>query len=202
MKGFILGLLFLSASSAFAVHPASEFTADTMTRAFQILEIKEDGEKVKQMCSIFKRRMALSHVSNAWLGRYASLERDQAGVREFRKMMPSLLVTQFYPALGMAEGGTFTVDPNARDKGNGRFEVPVKVRANGRNISATAIIGTYSGEYKLVDVKAFGMSAVNYIGKDYKERLDEEYRLDPQSSLPVSAVVEQVKGSENYIACP
>jgi len=203
MKGFILSLALFVSSSAFAnVHPASDFVAKTLTKAMKILDLKSDEQRARQMCTVFKQTMALSHVGSAWLGSYANLKRDQAGVRQFQKQMPSIMVTQLFPALGIVEGGTFRVNPKATDLGNGRYQVAVTVKTtDGKTYNVRGKVGTHSGKLLLMDVSAMGISAVGYIGKDFKNRFDDEYAQDPQNSLPVSAVLSQIMSSEDFIRC-
>lgn len=200
MKGFVFGLLFVFSTSSFAAtHPASTWVNTTLVKAMKILELKDDNAKVSQMCSIFKARMALSSISNQWLGRYAGISTDQDGVKAFRKIMPSLLVTQFSPILGNFEGGVFHVGPNPRPVGSGRFEVDVTVDAD-KTYNVKALVAQTKSAFVLYDVKAYGMSAVGHMAKEYKKRFDEEMKYNP--TRPVSNVVDQIKNSVDYVNCP
>lgn len=205
MKGFILSLLTVFTTNVFAtgMHPASDFVNDTLTRGKQILENKSEEYRRTNICQLLKNRVHSSYIASVWLGDYRGLKRDQAGIKSFTGLIPSILVTKAVQAIG---GGNkragFAVSPEASDRGNGYFDVAVTLQTRDGSHNGNAIVLQTKKGFMFVDVEYMGFSAVNYAAEEYQNILNEEYQRDPNRSLPVTAMVNRVAAQDGFIRCP
>lgn len=207
MKGFILSVLTFVSASTFAtsaMHPASQFVHQTLTRGKQILENKSEDYRKTQMCQMLKTRVYTGYVASVWLGDFARLERDRAGINSFTKLIPSILLTKGIQAIGSGGEmkGSFTVRPEATDRGNGYFDVGLTIRTGNDTYNATALILQSKNGFRFVDIEYMGFSAVQYTARDYQNMFNEEYQRDPNRSLPVSAVVKRITTEAGFVRCP
>lgn len=207
MKGIILSVLtFVSASAlaTTAMHPASQFVHQTLTRGKQILEHKSEDYRKTQMCQLLKTRVYTGYIASVWLGDYARLERDRAGINAFTKLIPSILLTKGVQAIGGGGNvnGSFTVSPEATPRGNGYFDVALSIRTSNDTYNVTALILQTKDAFRIVDLEYMGFSAVQYSARDYQNMLNQEYNRDPNRSLPVSAVVKRISSESGFMRCP
>jgi hypothetical protein len=179
------------------------FVDQSLTQAQQLLAIKDQSDRNLQLCSLLGDRIGSDHIAKFWLGTFETLSRDQAAVNQFHKMVPSIMMTTILPLLGSGGAGTqIIVDPNSSARGGGVFEVAVTFRANGRDYPGKAVVMETGGVLKIIDAEYRGMSAVDYQGREYKKFLEREFNKDPNSSMPVSALVQSIAEQEDYIGCP
>jgi ABC-type transporter MlaC component len=209
MKGFILGtLVFVSVSGVAGVvdsmHPASQFVDQSLTRAKQILQHKDENYRRKQMCQLLKTRIYSSYVASVWLGDYGRLQRDRAGIKAFTKLIPSILLNKGVQAIGGGGdmSGSFSVNPDASERGHGYFDVGLTIRAGQDTYNATALVLQTKDAFLFVDIEYMGFSAVQYGAREYQNMFKEEYNRDPNRSLPVSAVVKRITSSADFVRCP
>lgn len=207
MKRFLLALAVLVGAQSFAAtpDPASTFIDKTLAEAKQILSLKDQSDRNNQLCTLLRDRLGYKDISQRWLGTYFTLARDQAARDEFTGMVPSIMMTKALPILGAGGvNGAFEVAPTAKDRGNGISEVQVTVKSNGKSYVGFAIVQTIPNlnRLELVDVEYQGFSAVDYTGREYQKFLTREFNKDPNNSMPISALVENIKTAEDYVACP
>ncbi len=205
MRNLLLTFVLIVSARAFAApDTVSLFIDDALTRGRAILEIKDASDRNLQMCNLLRQKLGSQEISNAWLGRYNTLTRDQAGIDQFRGMVPSILMTKAVPLLGTGgSGGTFVVDEQSKERSDFAYEVGINVTTNGKIYRALAIVEfNEAGEFKLIDVEYNNYSAVGYQGREFTRFLDREYNKDPNGSLPVTALVQHISSQNDYIACP
>jgi hypothetical protein len=206
MKGLILTWCLLGTAAAFAAaDPASQFVQDTMTRGRQILAMKSDSARLQGMCSLLKQRLGRTEIGANWLGRYAGLARERAAVQRFYQMIPSILLTKAFGGGGHGpyEGGDFRVDPKSHARGGGVYDVGVTVTTgNGKSYSGRAVVRNNKNVFTVVDATYMGFSAVDYMGRDYQDFLQREFNKDPNRSMPVSALIQNIMSEDGYIRCP
>lgn len=197
-------VLFTSAHAFAASDTVSLFVNDTLVRGRAILEVKDESDRTNQMCELLRERLGTWEISTAWLGRYNSLTRDQAGIDQFRKMVPSILMTKAVPLLGTGgSGGTFVVDETSKQRSEGVFEIGINVTNSGKVYRALAIVTLLDTEELVItDVEYNTYSAVGYQGREFTRFLDREYNKDPGHSLPVTALVNHITSQDDYIGCP
>jgi ABC-type transporter MlaC component len=156
------------------------------------------------MCSLLKSKVHSGHISASWLGNFRNLARDQAAVRQFTRMVPSILITKLIQALGGGEvSGSFFVDDNATSKGNGVYSVRVTVDTGSKSYTGRAIVHDGGGgKFRLMDVEYMGFSGVNMTKREFQDVLQDEYAKSPTKSMPVTALVDYVRGQSDYQQCP
>ncbi len=204
MKGILLGLgMMLSLGANAAMHPASQFVNETMNQGKRILEQKSGSNRLSGLCSLLNQKVSTSYISSAWLGQYQNLAREANAVRQFRRMIPSLILTKAFAGnTGGSVSGSFSVGEQARDRGNGRYGVSITVNTGGRTYNGTIVVQKTKSGMRMIDGEYMGYSAVKYIGRDYRQILDAEYKKNPNASMPVTALINEVKSDSTYIACP
>lgn len=204
MRGIIFSLTLLASSSVFAANmdPASQFAYDTMTRVQTVLAMKADNERFKGLCSMAKSKMAYSSIGYAWLGDFNKLAREKTAVKTFYKIVPSIVINKVFGASGKAADATFDVNPTAVDRGNGTYAVGLSVTYNGSKYNGTAVVLQVKNKFQLLDVEAFGVSAVAYLGRPYQQFLQNDYNQDPNSSMPVTDLVKSITSENGFMRCP
>lgn len=200
----LIFVLSLSAQTFAAPDSVSLFVNDTLVRGRAILEVKDESDRTNQMCGLLRESLGTWEISTAWLGRYNTLTRDQAGIDQFRKMVPSILMTKAVPLLGTGgSGGTFVVDELSKQRSEGVFEIGINVTNSGKVYRALAIVTVLDTEELVItDVEYNNYSAVGYQGREFTRFLDREYNKDPNNSLPVTALVNHISNQDDYIGCP
>lgn len=188
--------LALSSTLAFAGHPASDRVIDALEEGFRILDYSGTAQ-TRAMCRFVTRYLDHQNIGVRLLGTYARSS-DQAGVREFLRESPSLMVTKALPKLKDLNGqsGTYSVSDRVSRRSDGSFAVPVTIRTSkGKTYNGRAIV---SSSMYLVDIEYMGFSGVNYIGREVKKEID-RFR---SSSTPVTAFMRDIKSKKDYVNCP
>ena len=91
MRQFFLTLVLLLSSRAFAAPDVvSAYMNDVLVRGKAILEVKDESDRNLQMCGHLRQNLGSELISSVWLGHYQTLTRDQAGIDNFRYMIPSI----------------------------------------------------------------------------------------------------------------
>lgn len=205
MKGLVIGAMLALSTSAFAaMAPSSRFVNDTLVRGQQILSLKSDGERLKGVCALLRQRVGYPQIGYAWLGDYNNLTREKRAVEQWYRLVPSIIVSKAIGSMrGGVNGGSFAVDPNAYDRGNGTFEVGLTVTtAKGSTYQGKVIVMAGKRGFKIIDAEYLGFSAVTYMGRDYMDFLNQEYGKDPNRSMPVTALIKMVTSESGFVQCP
>jgi hypothetical protein len=215
MKGLILiaGLLISGAAYAQMDQPidsdfsagdaASLFVNDSMTRAVQILAQKSAGARLSGICSLVKSRVSYTGIGATWLGQYRNLAREKNAVQQFYRLVPSILVSKVFQGMGNGGTGSVSVDPNSTARGGGVYEVGMTITTGGgSSYHGKAVVAKTGGSFKVVDALYAGFSAVNYLGRDYQNSLNDEYNKDPNRSMPVTALIRAVMSEDGFTRCP
>lgn len=200
MKSLVLMLALISGSSVYAAsHPASVFVNKTLLKGQQILSLKSDSAKVAPFCNLIRGTANTSYISGVLLGRYAQLATDKTGAAQFVKMLPSIIVTRVMPAIGKAEGGSFTVSPDAVERSKGIFVVDITVHAgNGNPYSGKVIVASNGSSYRIIDGEYMGFSAVKYSSRDMQKKLDQA----ADRKKPITEVLRDMTADPDFIRCP
>ena len=205
MKKIILAIVMMSAVQSFAatMDPACEFIDQTMIRAREILEVKDQTDRTVQLCALLTEKLGTAQIADQWLGQFANLAREQVSIDNFKLIVPSIMMTKALPVLGAGgTSGTFEISPAAVDRGNGVSEVTVTVKANGKTYVGFAIVQTTATGFALIDAEYMGFSAVDYQGREYQKFMTREYNKDVNNSMPVSALVQLITTQDDYVSCP
>jgi ABC-type transporter MlaC component len=129
------------------------------------------------------------------------LQRDQAGVKKFRKLFDSILVNKIFGKLNEAQGAKFTVYNNVRARNANTYEVPTTMTRKGQSLNATIVVYNSSGKWRMIDGKAYGYSGVAYLKKDIQKKLKASYDRDPNNSLPVTDYVNAETSGGGFTTC-
>jgi ABC-type transporter MlaC component len=184
-----------------APNPASTFLQAAVTKLDGVLAGKGDAaSKANAMCAIFKDTVSSGYIGGIWLGNYRTLASDQAGVKAFVAMVPSLVMTKAMPNISGATAGSIVVSPQATERKPGLWAVAIKATTGGKTYNATAIVREVNGTMRLIDGEYLGFSGVNYFKNDYKKLFDDASRTN--SSTPVSQVVHDLMSDKDYVNCP
>ncbi len=184
-----------------APNPASAFLQDAVTKMDGVLAGKGDAaSKAKAMCAIFKNTASSGYIGGIWLGNYRTLASDQAGVKAFVAMIPSLIMTKAMPNLSGATAGSIIVSPQATERKPGLWAVAIKATSGGKTYNATAVVRAINGTMQLIDGEYLGFSGVNYFKGDYQKLFDDAARTN--ASTPVSQVVNDLMSDKDYVNCP
>lgn len=184
-----------------APNPASTFLQTAVTKLDGVLAGKGDAaSKANAMCAIFKDTVSSGYIGGIWLGNYRTLASDQAGVKAFVAMVPSLVMTKAMPNISGATAGSIVVSPQATERKPGLWAVAIKATTGGKTYNATAIVREVNGTMRLIDGEYLGFSGVNYFKNDYKKLFDDASRTN--SSTPVSQVVHDLMSDKDYVNCP
>ncbi len=205
MKSIVLSIVMMAAAQSFAtsMDPACEFIDQTMTRAREILEVKDQTDRSAQLCALLTAKLGSDQIANQWLGQFANLSREQAAIDNFKTLVPSIMMTKAIPVLGAGgTSGSFEISPKAVDRGNGVSEVTVTVKSNGKTYVGFAIVQQTTKGFALIDAEYMGFSAVDYQGREYQKFMTREYNKDSNNSMPVSALVELITTQDDYVSCP
>ena len=204
MKFIVLNLAFALSLPAFAArHPVAQYTHDTLTDVVKVMERKNEGERLRGVCAIFKSNIHSPIVAGNLLKDFSGLDRDQAAINEFVRMVPGIVLGKGLSLLGGSDdfSATFTVKDNVREMGNGYYRVGLTINNNGKNMNGEAVIYFDGNDYYVVDAKYLGISAIGFVAGDYQKILRREYNKNPNGSMPVTALVQHVKAQSDYINC-
>ena len=205
MRMLICSLILVSSSISLAAtrDKQSQFMFDTMTRGQQVLELKGDSERFRGICSLVKSRMAYRSIGHSWLGDFNNLARDQKAVQEFQRLVPSIVIHKVLGSSGGDLSGSWTVDSKSIASGGGRSTVAVSVTtSSGSTYRGKAVLIAAGSSYQIIDFIYLGFSAVGYMGQDFQRQLKEEYNKAPKTSLPVSALIRDIKSQAGFQVCP
>jgi hypothetical protein len=204
MKNLIISLISIAAMQALAgnvsveaVHPAVSVVQDTLTKSMEIIDIKSTAVRATAACNLVKQRLGALSIGSELLGKFKNLKRDKVGVAQFKKLLPSILVTKVLPQLDRAEGAAFVVSPAVTDRGGNVTEVSASI---GGYIVTFLLYGK-GGTYKSIDALGFGYSAVATATKSIQDQLTAEYNKDPHNSKPVTALVNSYLADPTFVHC-
>ncbi|MBX3020246.1 MAG: hypothetical protein KF799_01105 [Bdellovibrionales bacterium] len=183
--------------------PASDFILQTLNRGKQIMELKSDEERLRQMCALVKARAGKAEIGVVWLGEYSKLARERAAVNQFYNIIPNILMTKAVKGIGGGEvSGSYVVNPKSTARGGNLFATRVTITdAKGKSYNGTVVSYNGPNGWKIVDGEYMGFSAVRYSAREYQDFLRTEYNKDRNNSLPVTALIRHITSEAGYIDC-
>lgn len=195
MRILVTLALSLFSLSAFAGHPASDAVANFFEEAERI-QNSSAAARPGKICRLVESAVEHRQIAQRLLGRYASSS-DKAGVNDFVRNSPSVMVTKAMPQIQKLVGksGSYSVDPSASARGNGYFAVSVSVTADGKTYNAKALV---SPNMKISDVEYWGFSGVNYASDKLVKEIDQH----SGSKTPVSAYMKELRSQKDWVNCP
>lgn len=170
----MITLLVAFQSVAFA-GPA-ESVSETVREMLQILRETNQHTKISQLCGLVKSDVDNSVVGATLLGPYANLNTDAQGVKNFQKLVPSIIMDQFYEILHDKAHATYEILGTV-PKGAGRMGVKTKI--DGR----TYVITVLTANNKVVDVEWNAISLIKVKRQEFTRRLRQFNNDKPVSSL-------------------
>jgi ABC-type transporter MlaC component len=191
-----------ASGDAFGVdHPAAAATRQILGNLSSIVNSNMGNDQQFQaLCKFAKSDVLTSSIATQILGQYGKLQRDQAGVKKFRSLFPSILVNKLYVNLDKARGASFNVAGGAKARNASTFEVPTTMNKGGQSYNVTIVVYKSGGSWALLDGSAYGYSAVGYLKKDVQQKMKDAYDRDPQNSLPVTEYLNEETGG-GFKAC-
>jgi len=194
VKFIILSLSLLVASVAHA-GPA-EVVGASVGKMLKILASGgSEASKVSGLCTLARQQVESNTIGAELLGRqFRTLARDQEGVRNFMRLVPSILVSEFYNRLS-GLGTDYTVNPNLIAKGSSRVGVQIMVGNKRLVVTANKTTG------KVLDVEYRGFSLVNNKKAEYQRDMNAWLNRGGSNSLPVTQLVNSLINSGNLIRC-
>ena len=182
---------------------AVAFVEDTLAKGRTIFDQNQgEPERASGLCSLLQERLGTNSLSDLWLGQYGGLEREQAAVPEFKKMIPAIVMSKLISILSGELKGGYTVDPISQEHEQGLYEVGVTFETDGGSYQGSAFVQALPEGMRVVDITYFGISAAGYLGRDYHRILDQEYAVDPEHSLPVEALMRHIRSQTGFRECP
>lgn len=188
MKQIILALSLLVGTSAFAGPVESVDRA--VGKLLEAVQISNPSSRAAALCSLARGNVDSPTISNDLLGNYRNSPNDSTGVQNFRNLVPSIIVSEFYNRLS-GLGTAYTVNPNTVPKGSGRIGVIVNVGS--RRLTVTV----NSANNRVLDVEYIGISLVKHKRAEYQRDLN----AWASTGKPVSKLVESLINSGNLIRC-
>ncbi len=186
MKKSLIASVLLLSLTAFA--GPQETVSNTVGKLMNIIAGTNENKKISQLCALVRSDLDSGAIGNDLLGGvFSKLERDRAGIDAFKKLVPSIIVDQFYDILHDKGGSKWSVGGTVA-KGSAR--VGVRVDIDGSDFVITVL----KSSNKIVDVEYRGFSLVKTKGSDFQRDLQDFYRTNRSSSLPVSELVKQLNG--------
>lgn len=194
MRTLLFTLLCLSSSMAFAGHPASDRVLDFFMDVEKLHA--PGGATPAAVCRVIQSSFEHQKIAVRLLGNYINSP-DKAGVNEFRASSDTFMASKAMPELKKltGESGSYAVNPNATPKDGGFFAVGATVKAKGKTYRLNFIL---TSAYKISDVEYLGISAMAYLGSDFRKDLD---KLKKTTNTPVSAYIAQMKADADYVNC-
>ena len=182
MKSIILALTFIFSAPVFATPEAA--VSDTVTKLLAAVNGGNQQAKIANLCRLAKSELDTAVVGGDLLGGFFfKLQRDAGGIAKFKKMVPSIIVDQFYDLLADKGGSSFTIKGKVA-KGSARVGVLVDI---GRTRFTITVL---KSNEKVVDVEYNGFSLVKNRGRDLQNDLQAFYARNRESSLPVTDLVD------------
>jgi ABC-type transporter MlaC component len=181
MKTIVLLTALLFATQAYATPEQS--VSDTISKLLAAVDGGNDQTKISKLCSLAKSELDTGTIGNDLLGGFFSkLQRDADGISKFKKLVPSIVVDQFYDLLNNKGGKEFTIKGRVA-KGSSRIGVLVQIG------NARFTITVLKSNEKVVDVEYQGFSLVKNKSRDLQGDLQAFYSRNRETSLPVSDLV-------------
>jgi ABC-type transporter MlaC component len=181
MKLTLLAVAIAFQSVAYA-GPA-ESVSRTIGKLMNILAGANERQKVAQLCTLVKADLETSSIGLNLLGTFQHMSTDAEGIRDFKGLVPSIIMDQFYGLLNDKGGSEFTLGGTV-PKGSGR--VGVKVVIAGSNFIVTVL----RSNNKIVDVEWNNYSLVNTKRDEFQRDL-----AGFHTDKPVSALVDRLNNS-------
>jgi ABC-type transporter MlaC component len=193
MKALALIFSFVFSLSAFA-NP-TEAVSTTVGQLLTVLQNKSAPARVRGLCRIVNARVDIPTIGTDLLGpHFSRLTQDVEGIRNFRAILPSVIVTEFADQLS-DEGTSFKVVSALIPKGSGRVGVRV-------NIGTSSFVVTVNkANEKVLDVEWRGISLVKTKRQKFQYQMQAAWERDPAHSKPISQLVNSLINSGDLIRC-
>lgn len=177
MKKIALALAFAFSGIAYA-GPA-ESVSDTVSKMLDILKGANENTKIAQLCSLVKGDIDTNTIGSQLLGTFQHVD-DADGVVSFKKLVPSIIMDQFYGLLHSKGGAKFDIQGTVP---KGSSKVGVKVAVDGTVFVVTVL----KANNKIVDVEWNGFSLVNTKRDEFQRELNGLH-----TNKPVTALVQKL----------
>lgn len=179
-------LTFLASGNVFAA-PASDAVNATVSKMLTILQNTNERAKISGLCALVRSDIDTGVIGNELLGaNYGTLERDAAGIRKFKALVPSIIMDTFYGLLSDKGGASYTIGALVP---KGASRTGVRVTIDGSNFVVTVL----KSNNKIVDVEWNNFSLVNIKRDEYQRELERYWNTNNMTSLPVSDLVKQLE---------
>jgi len=194
MRSLILICLSFFAVQSYAGHPASDAVANFFDEAVRIQQ-GPASSRAARICRLVGSATEHRQIATRLLGKYAN-SADKNGVSDFQRSSASILVSKAMPEIEKAinKQGSFVVDPQASDRGNGYYAVAVRITTDGKTYNGRAIV---SPNMKVSDVEYLGFSGVNYATR----KMEQEIAKFNSSKTPVAAYLKDLRSQPGYVKC-
>jgi ABC-type transporter MlaC component len=154
----------------------TESVSSTIGKLMTILAGANEVQKVSQLCRLVRSDLETASIGLNLLGTFQHLSTDAEGVRDFKALVPSIIMDQFYGLLNDKGGSEFSIGGTV-PKGSGR--VGVKVVIAGSNFIVTVL----RSNNKIVDVEWNNYSLVNTKRDEFQRDLSGFHTDKPVSAL-------------------
>lgn len=173
-------------TAAFAA-PAGDAVKSTVSKMLTILQNTNERTKITGLCALVRSDIDTGVIGSELLGaNYGTLERDAAGIRKFKALVPSIIMDTFYGLLSDKGGASYSIG-GLVPKGASR--TGVRVTIDGTNFVVTVL----KSNNKIVDVEWNNFSLVNVKRDEYQRELERYWNTNNLTSLPVSELVKQLE---------
>lgn len=188
LSTLVSGLIFGSLSFAGPV----EAVTDTATQLISILNISNPGTRASRMCQLVKSRVDVAHLGTDLIGRQYVIK-DPAGAAQFQKLVPSVIVSEFFDKLTNVGNAKPVVDPNFIPRGSTRLGV--RVNLGGLNL----VLTIDKASYRVYDVEYRGVSLVQRKRSQFASDLT---YFSARGPAPVADLVNKLINSGALVRCP
>jgi len=196
MRSILFSLLLSLPFAVRATTPAEALKA-AVDQLSAVAQEPDQSKRVSGLCTLANGAVDANAVAQDLLGStFANLSRDAAGIASFDALVPSIMVTDFYSLVSSELGEKYWVDTTApQARGNDRVGYPVY-------FGDTKLVFVMSKtSLKVVDAEWNNISMVQKKHDDYQKTLQAELAKDPNNSLPVTALVNQIQSNGSLMRC-
>lgn len=165
----------------------AEAVNSTVSKMLTILKGTNERAKISALCGLVRADVDTATIGSELLGRnFGTLERDAAGIKKFKALVPSIIMDQFYSLLEDKGGADFSVNGTV-PKGSSR--VGVKITIDGTNFVVTVL----KSNNKVVDVEWNNISLIAMKRDEFQRDLEIYWNTNNFTSLPVSELAKDLE---------
>lgn len=166
----------------------------TVGRLLQALQTSNEGQKVRQLCSIVNRDVDTQAIGFEILGRQFAKSGDESGIRLFMALVPSIIVSEFYNTLVKVKTFEYTIETALLPQGSSKVGVK-------SIISGVPVVITLDKARLLIqDVSWNGLSLIQSRKTPIQAQLAAQKALGATS--PVGSTAKSLVQSGDLIRCP